>query len=373
MTINCAKSKYCRPRDYHYNLPKMPPPELTLRLKAVSTSHIANEESFAEALDVFLCMAETDQKRYHCRDYFARRASRKSPSSCASSRCSHLDEDEETEDDVDASCRFKMCEWAYRVCDHFDASRETVAVAFSMLDRFIDKCCCDRTAFKLASMTALHMAAKLVNPKIISMENLADLSRGEFDLQHIVDMERIILKTCDWTLHPPTVQAFIARFAALLPYDSATTVKSIYQRASFFAELSVYEYSLVTERRHLIAVSCILNAIEGIDGSTQANAQGIEFLENVQSSLCSTLAALDVSRLAVVQEALWRLYSSSPQAHYDVAAAIRSNQSNTTIGAMTCDKNDDGDHCFAAEHDSIPLNLSPVSVVIEADLYQESK
>jgi hypothetical protein len=51
--------------------------------------------------------------------------------------------------DVDESCREKMCEWSYRICDHFNTSREIVAIAFNYLDRFNDVTRCDRTAFKI--------------------------------------------------------------------------------------------------------------------------------------------------------------------------------------------------------------------------------
>ena len=69
------------------------------------------------------------------------------------------DEDESEEStEVDAVCREKMCEWSYRVCDHFHVPRDMVAISFSYLDRFLDRCQCDRTTFKLAAMTTLYMA-----------------------------------------------------------------------------------------------------------------------------------------------------------------------------------------------------------------------
>ena len=166
---------------------------------------------------------------------------------------------------VDASCREKMCEWSYRVCDHFKVPRNIVAVAFSFLDRFVNRCSCDRTAFKLASMTALYMATKVFNGKQLSIVTLAELSRGEFDVSHISEMEMIMLRTLDWKLNPPTVQDFIQYFLTFLPSNCSQTT-FIAQRAMFFAELCVYDYDLVGYDRGLLAQAAILNAIEAVLG-----------------------------------------------------------------------------------------------------------
>jgi hypothetical protein len=91
-------------------------------------------------------------------------------------------------DGVDVVCREKMCDWSYRVADHFRTDRETVAYSFSFLDRFVDHCCTDRTAYKLAAMTTLYLATKMFNNKIISIASLAELSRGEFDIHHIAEV-----------------------------------------------------------------------------------------------------------------------------------------------------------------------------------------
>jgi hypothetical protein len=40
---------------------------------------------------------------------------------------------------VDQLCRQKMCEWSYRIVDHFNGSRELVAIAQNYVDRFLDQ------------------------------------------------------------------------------------------------------------------------------------------------------------------------------------------------------------------------------------------
>ena len=40
---------------------------------------------------------------------------------------------------VDDICRQKMCEWSYRIVDHFGGSRELVAISQNYVDRFLDQ------------------------------------------------------------------------------------------------------------------------------------------------------------------------------------------------------------------------------------------
>lgn len=75
---------------------------------------------------------------------------------------------------VDDLCRQKMCEWSYRIVDHFNGSRELVAIGQNYVDRFLDKYRCDCTAYKLASITSLYLAVKVHNRKPFSMTSLAD-------------------------------------------------------------------------------------------------------------------------------------------------------------------------------------------------------
>jgi hypothetical protein len=123
---------------------------------------------------------------------------------------------------VDISCRELMTEWEYKIIDHFGLSREIVAISFSYLDRFTAKCKCDRKAYKLAAMTSLFIATKIYNSRQLAMGTLATLSGGEFEISDVAQMERIILKTLEWKMNPPTVQSFIHIWGGLLPKGASS-------------------------------------------------------------------------------------------------------------------------------------------------------
>ena len=129
-------------------------------------------------------MRRQEGSSYRCENYIGRRSRE-----ICHRVGSHCDKEE-----IDVVCRKVMCEWSYRIVDHFRGDREIVAIAFSCLDRFVDRCSCDRTAFKLAAITCLYVSIKAFGRKHISIKSLAKLSRGEFDSDHIAEMERIIFR-----------------------------------------------------------------------------------------------------------------------------------------------------------------------------------
>lgn len=302
-----------------------------LRMKRIETDPMVPFELSLDCLDVLTAQDAV----YRTKDYIGRRRKRGFTESASS-----------PDDAVDPACREKMCEWCYRICDHFDTSREIVAFAFSFLDRFIDRCSCDRTAFKLAAMTSLYIATKMLNIKQLSIASLCELSRGEFQSEHIAQMERIILSSLDYKLSPPTIQAFIQKLRTLFPTIDSETDDLIYQRATFYAELAVYDYGFATEQRYQIAVGCILNAFIDIEGEFNAEQLQDEFLATLSTSLC---VEVDFTTLDQTQERLWQLYVCSAESHLE--------------GIQHCIPCTEGHVKYSAVEEFESFEHSPVSVL----------
>lgn len=300
-------------------------PLLSLRMKSARSSPPSKQEQ-ADVVDRIGIMLRQETSTYACEDYLLRRKLENPMKRCA------LDPSEddcpELVNEVDTLCREKMVEWSYRILDHFHASRDIVAIAFSYLDKFVDLCSCDRSAFKLAAMTSLYMATKLFNGREISVTSLAQLSRGEFDAAHIIEMEQIILKTLNWRLHPPIVQCFINALYGLLPSPSTPVSRAIHQRATFFAELALFDYSFVTEPRSVIALAALLNAMEGMDETVVSKADQTRFVETLRDSL-----KIDHSEDKVdsIRNRLWFIYSQSVQYQADSEDAIASEPSSEAL------------------------------------------
>ena len=212
---------------------------------------------------------------------------------------------------IDAICRERMCEWCFKVVDHFRTPRDVVGIAFSYLDRFASYTLLDRSRFKLASMTCLYLATKITNAKQFSICTLSELSRGEFTTDDIADMELEILRALDWRLSPPTPQAFVYLICDLIELEDDALRPIIRQKATFLAELTAYDYSFIVKKPSSVAFACVLLAIEHIGDLLLAQCLRLDLISALSLFFSYKL---DEDHLHVIEERLLYLYSCSAEA-----------------------------------------------------------
>lgn len=166
---------------------------------------------------------------------------------------------------LNSSWREKICHWSFNVIDHFDLSREVVAVSMSLFDRFLatrGNRCNGSTAL-LASLTTLHIAIKVNEVRKIKLGTLANLSRGQFGPAHIEEMEWDVLTSLEWKIHPPTSMSFISHLLLLLPPQVDDACKEeIYALSRYITELSVCDSAFVEINPSSVAFAAILNSLE---------------------------------------------------------------------------------------------------------------
>jgi Cyclin, N-terminal domain len=266
----------------------------------------SDDKSYDDALDCLSVMIEQDTKSYRVRDYLNRRRKR------AFRSATRLPDNEVV---VDPAFRGKMCEWSYRLCDHFGTNREIVSFAFSFLDRFIDQINCDRSGFKLAAMTSMFIATKMMNVKGLHIDTLVTLCRGEFQVHHFLQMERIILSTLQFRLNPPITQAFVLQLCHFIPTMDEAAASEIFSRAIFYGELSVYDYKFVPLSNCQVAIACILNAMLDCEDD-------VAMSEILQATFITTLYAragikANFKILKDIQDRLWYLYCCSSESKFE--------------------------------------------------------
>lgn len=213
---------------------------------------------------------------------------------------------------IDQYCREQIVEWSFRVVDYFRIDREVVSLSLSFLDRFLATCECDRSTFKLAATTTLHLAVKLLHPcKLADLGILSDLSRGEFDMHDVSEMESHILQALKWNLHPPTPNAISTVFLDCLVLDrsinmTGADIDDLHDISSFFTELAVCDYYFVKVQPSEIALASIINALEGMFGHSNKYAAPI-------LSAARRLNLYHNQDLSAVSHRLWELYERSEE------------------------------------------------------------
>jgi hypothetical protein len=113
--------------------------------------------------------------------------------------------------------RRKICQWSFKVIDHFKIDREVVSGAMNILDRYLakeanclgrddmviceDQACLqtiDCRTFQLTAMTSLYLSIKLSDnnegqyssSRNLRLDSFVELSRGQFGAVEITKMER---------------------------------------------------------------------------------------------------------------------------------------------------------------------------------------
>lgn len=132
------------------------------------------------------------------------------------------------------------------------------------------------------------------------MKHLKCLSRGYFDIPHIVSMERAVLNTLQWKLHPATPVSYISYLQLLMPSPaesfSASANKSLVSDldswicaindiARFQSELAVGDYNFIRlgTPSSAIGLAAVMNALDVLllDDVARLNKNLPDELENI--------------------------------------------------------------------------------------------
>jgi hypothetical protein len=182
---------------------------------------------------------------------------------------------------ITADDRTKLVDWCYHFVDHCQYSRETVASAMEMVDRFFavsasnsaaadvarvsDEALTDQSKFQLLTITALYVAIKINERIAISSELFANMCLGAYTVEEIEDMERTLLSGLSWRCHAPTAHEIgLSILSMILPYVSEIPEETwgfLIDEMKYLTELAVRDYYFSTQRTSTIALAAVFNVI----------------------------------------------------------------------------------------------------------------
>lgn len=182
-----------------------------------------------------------------------------------------------------------MVNWCCTVVDYLEFERETVVIALSCLDRFLEtttardlQCLSSPRQFKIAGMTCLYTAIKAHEPEAIEPDLVVELSGNLCDVQDIEDMERTILAALHWHINPPTALAFVGQLLDNCPKCILRRKErdALQELAQVQTELAVTDPRLVATPPSLLALACIFNALES-QSKNKNNDKYMELLDDL--------------------------------------------------------------------------------------------
>lgn len=144
--------------------------------------------------------------------------------------------------------RRKICDWSYRVIDHFGYERDVVYIAMNTFDRYVcgelvhlqrkgagTGTVLSTQTLQLCAMTCLYLSIKInatassmydqqQRPRRLRLSSFVELSRGQFTEQDIEEMEVSVLSKLQWRVNPVAPSSFVPLFLRYLtpptPWDS---------------------------------------------------------------------------------------------------------------------------------------------------------
>ena len=196
---------------------------------------------------------------------------------------------------ITADDRKKLAGWCYGIVDHCNFSRETVASAMEMVDRFLsmpsnsvdaarvsDEALIDQSKFQLLTIAALYTSIKINEKVAISSDLFAEMCSHVYTVEEIEDMERTLLIGLSWRCHAPTAhQVGMLIFSLLLPYVDIPEVTwgFLIDEMKYLTELAVRDYYFSTQRASTIALAAVFNVIN--DTSTKERIEMLGAYLNV--------------------------------------------------------------------------------------------
>jgi hypothetical protein len=173
---------------------------------------------------------------------------------------------------ITADDRMKIVDWCYGVVDHCHFSREVVASAMDMVDRFLSMHYTDEAflrnqiKFQLLTITALYVAIKINEYAALSSNQFADMSLGVYTAEEIEDVELTLLTGLSWRCNAPTAHqvghAILSLILSHVDIDIRdVTCDFLMDEMKYLTELAVRDYYISAQRASTIAMATIFNAI----------------------------------------------------------------------------------------------------------------
>ena len=219
---------------------------------------------------------------------------------------------------ITSNDRMALVDWCYGVVDHCQYSRETVASAMDMVDRFLstpsnstaDKALRSPDLLQLLVVTALYVAIKLNERVVMSSALFAEITRYVYTVEEIEDMERTLLSGLSWRCCAPTAsQIGHSILSLILPHVDVSDASWGYlmDEMIYQIEYAVRDCYFCTQRASTIALAAICNAVikDGKQISIYEHRAFLETLPRIKESFSFDSTEVIVAackRLQVLQD-----------------------------------------------------------------------
>ena len=223
--------------------------------------------------------------------------------------------------------RIALVDWCYSIANRCKHSRDTVASAMEMVDRFLspskimssvssdaartsNEVRNDKFKFQLLTVTALYVAIKINESTVVSSDLFAGICRESHSKEDIEDMERILLSGLSWRCRAPTaLQICQTILSLIIPHAGIPDdiCDFLLDEMKDLTEVAVRDYYFSTQRPSTVAVAAILYAIRNHNKSKEQQEQA----KVLEAFLSVTMDSFNFEDMERIDEAAERFNNSS--------------------------------------------------------------
>ncbi|KAA8523415.1 hypothetical protein F0562_009838 [Nyssa sinensis] len=154
--------------------------------------------------------------------------------------------------DITPQMRGILVNWLIEVHLKFDLMQETLYLMVTLLDRYLSLVTIKKNEMQLVGLTALLLASKYEDFWHPRVKDLVSISAESYTQDHMLGMEKAILKELKFRLNSPTPYVFMLRF--LKAAQSDTKLEHL---AFYLIELCLVEYEALKFKPSLLCASAI--------------------------------------------------------------------------------------------------------------------
>ena len=180
-----------------------------------------------------------------------------------------------------------MVKWSQQVVKTLGFDRSCVALAFSLLDRYLsatrNSVLVDQGDYQLYSITLLYTSIKLIDSeKKLGVNDMIRICGGVHNKKDIEAAELHVLKTLKWQVSPPLAVTFAEYLMELVPVSQKERIR---QKCLDVIDVAVADSHLGAKKASTIAVAAIVVAMMDVDGFTGVPQSAVleRFLDDVDS------------------------------------------------------------------------------------------
>jgi transcription initiation factor TFIIIB Brf1 subunit/transcription initiation factor TFIIB len=156
------------------------------------------------------------------------------------------------QDDINEKMRAILVDWLVDVHLKFKLLPETLYLAASLIDRFLDQKTVTRQKLQLVGVVAMFIGAKYEEIYPPEIKDFIYISANTYTKDEIMRMERLMLTSLGFNITVPTAYPFLKRSLQVINADRTSSLMALY-----ISELALLDYAMLVHLPSVVAAACV--------------------------------------------------------------------------------------------------------------------